>query len=156
MARLAVGCLVMRYVDKHAAQRPGPDLLNVLWEFDHKLGHPAYRWLGVPAPDAPRHVPKPRRQCSDREIELRELAQAIPNDADWVGWNRVGMAFFAASDGSDEGFIAFDTWSAKSPKYDPHAVNERWRNYRRSPPTRIGLGTLVHLAHQAGWKARAR
>jgi hypothetical protein len=153
MARLAIGCLTMRYVSEYAARRPGPDLLDILWEFDHELGRPAYRWLGKPTPDAPRWTPKPRPLLSDREVKLRELARAIPNNADWHEWNNIGMAFFAASDGSDEGFIAFDTFSVKSPRYDPHAVEERWRNYRRSPPSRIGLGTLVHLAHQAGWKS---
>jgi hypothetical protein len=145
----------MRYISEYAARRPGPDLLNILWEFDHELGRPAYHWLGQPTPDAPRWRPKHQDECSEREIALRELAKAIPNSADWHEWNRVGMAFYGASGGSDEGFIAFDTWSARSPKYDPHAVEERWHNYRRSPPSRIGIGTLIHLAHIAGWK-RAR
>jgi len=154
MARLAIGCLMMRYVSEHAARRPGPDLLNILWEFDPELGRPAYRWLGKPTPDAPRWSPKPRHEVTERDIALRELARVIPNNADWHEWNRVGMAFYAASGGSDEGFIAFDDWSAKSPsKYDCHAVEERWRNYQRSPPSRISLGALIHLAHQAGWKS---
>ena len=28
----------------------------------------------------------------------------------------------------------------------------RWRHYHRSPPSRIGLGTLIHLAREAGWR----
>jgi hypothetical protein len=153
MARLGIGCLTFRYISEYLARRPGPDLLAVLWEFDRELGRPAYRWLDKPTPDAPRWVPKPRQLLSEREVELSELARAIPNNADWHEWNRIGMAFYNASDGGDEGFIAFDTWSARSPKYHPHAVEERWRNYRRSPPTRIGIATLIHLAHQAGWKS---
>jgi hypothetical protein len=153
MARLVIGCLTMRYVSEHAARRPGPDLLNLLWEFDHELGRPAYRWLGKPTPDAPRWSPKPRHERAERDIALSELSRAIPNRADWHEWNRIGMAFYTAAGGSDEGFIAFDDWSAKSPKYNPHAVEERWENYRRSPPSRIGMGTLVHLAHQAGWRS---
>jgi hypothetical protein len=153
MARLAIGCLTMRYVSEYAARRPGPDLLDILWEFDHELGRPAFRWLGKPAPDAPRYSPKMRHELTERDIALRELARYIPNNADWHEWNRVSMAFYTASGGSDEGFVAFDDWSAKSPKYDRYAVEERWRNYRRSPPSRIGMGTLIHLAHQAGWKS---
>jgi len=153
MARLAIGCLTMRYVSECAARRPGPDLLNILWEFDHELGRRAYRWLGKPAPDAPRWSPKPRHERTERDIALSELARVIPNHADWHEWNRIGMAFYTASGGCDEGFIAFDDWSAKSAKYNPHAVEERWKNYRRSPPSRIGMGTLVHLAHQAGWRS---
>lgn len=153
MARLAIGCLTMRYVSKYAARHPGDELLSILWEFDRELGRPAYRWLNKPTPDAPRWVPKPRHERSERDVALSELARAIPNNADWHQWNTVGMAFYAASGGSDEGFIAFDDWSAKSPKYDPHAVEARWRNYRRSPPSRIGIGTLIHMARVAGWKS---
>jgi hypothetical protein len=151
-ARLAIGCLAMRYVSEYAARHPGDELLKILWEFDHELGRPAYRWLRRPDPDAPARSPKLRHERSERDIALDELARAIPNNCGWHEWNKLGMAFYAAAAGSDEGFIAFDDWSAKSPKYDPHAIRERWRNYRRSPPTRIGMGTLIHLARVAGWK----
>jgi hypothetical protein len=153
MARLAVGCLTMRYVSEYAARHPSDELLSILWEFDHELGRPAYRWLNKPTPDAPRWSPKPCHERTERDVALSELARAIPNNGDWFHWNNVGMAFFAASQGSDEGFIAFDDWSAKSPKYIPRAVEERWKNYRRSPPSRIGIGTLIHLARQAGWRS---
>jgi hypothetical protein len=151
MAWLAIGCVVMRHVSEYAARRPGPDLLELLWEADPQLGRAAFRWLGKPSPDEPRHNPKPRREMSNEELRLAELVAAIPNDFAWNDWNRVGMAIYAASGGSEEGFIAFDDLSARSPKYDPHAVRERWNNYRRSPPTRISLGTLIHLAREHGW-----
>jgi hypothetical protein len=120
-AGLAIGCLVRRYVSEIASERPGPDLPRLLWEFDHTLGRAAYRWLGQPAPDEPRHGFQPRslRELSRADIDLAELVRAIPNDCDWIEWNRVGMAIFAASGGSDHGGIVFDKWSAKSPKYNP-------------------------------------
>ena len=155
MAWLAIGCLVMRHVSEYAARRPGPDLVSLLWEADPALGRPAYRWLGQPAPDEPRRHPKPRAGMSNDELRLAEVVAAIPNNFDWNEWNRVGLAIYAASDGGEEGFIAFDDLSARSPKYDPHAVRERWGNYRRSPPRRIGIGTLVHLARENGWRRRA-
>jgi Primase C terminal 2 (PriCT-2)/Bifunctional DNA primase/polymerase, N-terminal len=155
MAYLAIACLVARHISCHAAERPGPDLQRLLWEWDQSLGRVAYRWLGKPAPDAPRRDP-PRRQLSRRNLDLAGVVNAIPNDCDWNGWNRVGMAVFSASGGSEEGFVIFDDWSAKSPKYQPHAVEERWRNYRRSPPTRIGMGSLVQLARQCGWTPRVQ
>src|SRR5262249_20700513 len=130
------------------------DLPRLLWESDHDLGRTAYRWLGQPTPDAPRRHPRPRGQLSRRDLDLADLVQAIPNDCDWSAWNRVGLAIFAASNGSEDGFNAFDDCSAKSAKYEPHAVEERWRNYHRSPPNRIGMGSLVHLAQQSGWSPR--
>jgi hypothetical protein len=35
------------------------------------------------------------------------------------------------------------------PSYDPAHAAERWDNYRTSPPTKIGAGTLFHMARQS-------
>jgi hypothetical protein len=126
----------------------------LLWEVDHDLGRAAYRWLGEPAPDEPRpgFASRPRREWSHSDADLAEIVAAIPNDCGWEDWNRVGLAIFAASGGSDHGGIVFDAWSAKSTKYNPYETSARWRHYYRSPPARIGLGTLVHLARASGWR----
>lgn len=83
---------------------------------------------------------------------------AIPNGNDpkahhWDCWNRIGMATWAATGGSEIGREAFATWSAKSSKNDPVATENRWQHYRTSPPTKAGFGTLVYLArkHSPGW-----
>jgi hypothetical protein len=148
---LAMACLVRHYISESASERPAPDFPRLLWEFDHELGRAAYRWLGQPDPDAPRRYPRHRDELSQRDLDLIELVRAIPNNCSWDEWNRIGMAVYAASDGSGDGWVAFDAFSAKSAKYNPRTVRERWLNYRRSPPLRIGMGTLVHLARQAGW-----
>jgi hypothetical protein len=124
----------------------------MLWDFDHEIGRAGYRWLGQPDPDAPRRHPRRRDELSQRDLDLTEIVRAIPNNCCWEEWNKLGMAIYAASDGSGDGFVIFDDFSAKSPKYDPHGVRKRWCNYRRSPPSGIGMGTLVHLARQAGWR----
>ena len=152
-AYLAIGCLIRRHVSEHASERPAPDLPHLLYEADPILGRAGYRWLGMPDPDAPQWVPKARRDYTRAEIDLADLVAAIPNDCDWHGWNRVGMAIFAASGGSDHGGIIFDAWSAKAPVYNPYTTGMRWQHYRRSPPSRLTVGTLVHLARQAGWQS---
>jgi len=149
---LAIGCLVMRYVSDAAARNPGPDLPDLLWETNHKLGRAAFGWLDVPAPDAPRKYPRPRREMSQAQLDLAELVHAIPNDADWETWNNMGLAIYAASAGSEHGAVVFDDWSAKSLKYNPYTTAERWRHYHRSPPSRTGIGKLVKLALEAGWR----
>jgi hypothetical protein len=129
---------------------------RLLWEFDHDLGRAAYRWLGLPDPDAPQRYPRAQRELSKRDLDLADIVAAIPNNFDWNEWNKVGLAIYAASGGSGDGFVVFDDLSSRSAKYQPHAVRERWNNYRRSPPSRISLGTLVHLARQAGWRPDRR
>jgi hypothetical protein len=88
---------------------------------------------------------------SRAELDLAELVHAIPNDLDWHGWNSLGLAIFAV-DSSEHGLTVFDDFSARSAKYGPHVIAERWRNYRRSPPNRTGIGKLIALALAAGWR----
>jgi hypothetical protein len=154
-AYLAMACLLVRYVSEQAARRPGPGVPRLLWEANPMLGRAAYRWIGEPDPDQPRWQPKARRDYTRAEIDLAELVAAIPNDCDWHGWDRIGMAIFAASGGSDQGGIVFDDFSARSPQYNPYTTAQRWHHYRRSPPSRIGIGTLVHLAKRARWRRSA-
>jgi hypothetical protein len=151
-AWLGIGCLVMRYVGETAARNPRPDLPSLLWEADHALGRRASDWLGLLHPDAPRRYPRPHRKLSPDDLDFEAMIAAIPNDFDWAGWNSIGMAIYAASGGSEDGFIAFDHFSARSPNYQPHAVVERWRNYGRSPPNRTGIGKVIGLALAAGWR----
>ena len=44
---------------------------------------------------------------------------------------------------------AFDGWSQKSDKYDAVETRKRWNHYFRSPPDRIGVGTLDFEASKA-------
>jgi putative DNA primase/helicase len=97
--------------------------------------------------------------------DIAAAAEAMPNPlpgwneaATWNEWNTIGMAFWRASGGSQEGFAAFDVWSRKSPKYDPGETLFRWNHFHRSPPDNIGFGTLVHHARAAvsGWTPPSR
>jgi hypothetical protein len=80
---------------------------------------------------------------------IAEALAVIPNNADWDGWNLVGMATWRATLGSQEGFAAFDAWSRKSPKYDADTTAAKWAEYFKYPPLRVGAGTIFHLANQA-------
>lgn len=82
--------------------------------------------------------------------DIEAALEAIPNDnRSWDSWNRIGMAVWRASGGSDAGMDAFDYWSQLSSKYDPEAAGERWRAYSGSPPDSIGFGSLYYEARQA-------
>jgi hypothetical protein len=51
--------------------------------------------------------------------DLAALGEIIANpDREWADWNRLGMAFFAASKGSEAGLAAFERVSQRSAKYD--------------------------------------
>ena len=82
---------------KHS-DKAGPRFPKLLWDFDPELGRTVFRWLGRPAPDE--RPPRARPQWSHRELDLKEVLDAIPNDLDWHGWNRIGLAIWNATQGS--------------------------------------------------------
>jgi predicted P-loop ATPase len=101
---------------------------------------------------------EPHTANAEPQADLKLVAAClavIPNgDIDWNEWNRVGMAAWYATGGGTVGFAAFDAWSQKSKKYNRAETAARWRHYAESPPSRIGFGTLHHLADKAspGWR----
>ncbi len=83
---------------------------------------------------------------------VSEATASISNpDLDWDAWNKVGMAIYGASGGADWGKETFEAWSGKSEKDEPHETKDRWAHYHRSPPTRLGAGTLFKMALDEGW-----
>lgn len=78
---------------------------------------------------------------------------AIPNNgaADWEHWNKIGLATWGATDGSELGRCAWHEWSARHPNYDEAATEARWQHYRGHPPG-AGAGTLYAIAREHGWK----
>jgi putative DNA primase/helicase len=80
---------------------------------------------------------------------IEEALKLIPNDdRDWKSWSDIGMAIFRATGGGDAGKELFEHWSARSKKYEEATTKARWEHWKRSPPTKIGAGTLFYLARQ--------
>jgi bifunctional DNA primase/polymerase-like protein/primase-like protein len=125
-----------------------------------KANGSAYVWSNdLEIADAPQWlldlvVEHPReKKRSDRTSDAKLLEAAIaviPNDdLDWDNWNRIGMAIWAATQGSDSGRELFHLFSRKSAKYDAKTVDQKWEQITGSPPDQIGTGTLFFLAGQA-------
>ena len=113
--------------------------------------------IGAKAPTD--HGADPDRQPSTmgQRGELLEVlagVHVIPNEgpADWEGWNRVGMAIWAATAGCEAGRDAWHAWSKRHPDYDAAATDARWLHYPAHPPTTIGAGTLFTMARDHGWR----
>jgi hypothetical protein len=77
------------------------------------------------------------------------VAVLVNDDLDWETWNNHGMAIYAATGGSGEGFVLFDKFFKKSPKYDKARTFDKWRSFHSSPPTKIGFGSLNFWANEA-------
>jgi bifunctional DNA primase/polymerase-like protein/primase-like protein len=135
-----------------------------------KPGKGAYRWINdLPVATAPdwllelvrKDQSEPRNFDREPEADIAQLTLAmamIPNaDLSWEEWNRVGMALFAATGGSVEGFGLFDAWSQRSSKYDAAVTQDKWeKKFGSCPPRKIGAGTIFHKAEMAvpGWEVR--
>lgn len=87
------------------------------------------------------------------ELALVEAALAvIPGTGDdRAGWIRIGLATHAATEGSEEGFTAFNRFSAKSEFYDAVETRTVWESFE---PREIGAGTLFYAASlvDPGWR----
>jgi Bifunctional DNA primase/polymerase, N-terminal/Primase C terminal 2 (PriCT-2) len=131
-----------------------------------------YRWVNdLPIADAPdwliklvekserpQRVPNAAPNAKYELIEddkLREVMTCVPNDedTDWDSWNRVGLALYAATNGSSFGLELFDEWSARSGKYDAANTEDKWSKFETSPPNNISVRTLFFLANAAQFKA---
>jgi len=88
--------------------------------------------------------------------DVEAALAVIPNDdaPNWEFWVKIGMATWAATCGSGNGYEAFSAWSAKNEIHDEEACRERWEHWGKSPPGRIGAGSLFHLARatQPAWR----
>ena len=110
--------------------------------------------LGAKPPARAKEGPAARLSAHGAQAPIEDVVAAldlIPNDgpADWNGWTAVGLAVWAATDGSTDGFEAFSDWSAKNMSYDPTETLARWEGMTASPPSSIGYGRLDYLARQA-------
>ena len=107
---------------------------------------------------------KPDQALVADSIDMVAAAVAvIPNDFPddprspaWLPWKRFGMAVWAATAGSDEGYEIFDGFSRRWEfgAYDAHLTQRCWAEITVTPPNNIGAGTIFYMADQAspGWR----
>ena len=136
------------YVTVTFDRLPGtPDQLSPIGEAANRLAARASANL---KPAAPLNPDTPPVQAPVDVI--REALALIPNtENNWAFWKEtVGMAIFAATDGSEEGFEAWDEWSRRSPAYNESiSCEEEWERMRVSPPTRnSGYSSLHRTARE--------
>jgi hypothetical protein len=104
------------------------------------------------AADFPAAQAEPRKANAVLTADDGRVARAlafIPNpDVDWKEWCDLGLAIYGATGGSGIGFALFDAWSQRSAKYDQSNTLKTWHGFERSPPNRIGAGTIFYLANK--------
>jgi Bifunctional DNA primase/polymerase, N-terminal/AAA domain/Primase C terminal 2 (PriCT-2) len=129
-----------------------PGVGKYRWLNDLPIANPSDGWIAlVKEIDT-------RQSSGDPEADVDLVKAAVAEiencDLDWDDWNRIGMAIYAATGGSEEGREIFHALSAKSKKNNVGKTDAKWEAYHGSPPTDIGFGTLSFLADEAcpGWR----
>lgn len=79
--------------------------------------------------------------------EIEELLTYIPADLSYSDWLAVLMALHDRFNGSEEGLVLADRWSATGQKYRKGEVAAKWRSFKRSG---VGWATVPALARQHG------
>jgi putative DNA primase/helicase len=79
--------------------------------------------------------------------DIWSMLGAIPayQRGDWI---KVGMVLKTHL--GDTGFSLFDDWSQAADNYNASEARSVWRSFRGSG---VGIGTLVHMAKQNGWRS---
>lgn len=72
--------------------------------------------------------------------QLRARLQMVPGAEDYETWLQIGFALWHQFEGSDEGLILWDEWSATAMNYDADAIKAKWPTFEiegkgRSPIT---------------------
>lgn len=96
-------------------------------------------------------VERNSNELTDARGLIPEAAKSLPTELsdDYHQWVRVGLALKSAlPNDPDLAFELFDEFSAKSDKYDAAQTQSKWDTFN---PTKIGAGTLYHLAQVNGW-----
>ena len=89
------------------------------------------------------------------DVTLQDLRDMLAcysnNDLHYDDWVAVGMALHHSTQGGADGFALWEEWSATSGKHNSAKMDKRWQSFGKSPNP-ITLGTLIHLAEDAGYE----
>ena len=86
----------------------------------------------------------------ERDIQLAiEATWALPEEVidDYDIWITVGQALHSLDESLCE---VWDDWSKQGEKYRPGECHKRWRSFSKGGGR--GLGSLIHIAKENGWK----
>lgn len=115
----------------------------------------------VPVPTKPNtsgcfalRVTVPRSMISQSSVVIPLLIAAtdrINPDCGYNDWFAVGAAIYNETDGGEEGFDVFDTWSAKGEKYKGVSeTRKKWQSIKPDHPNPAWIGSLKKLVEANG------
>jgi hypothetical protein len=93
------------------------------------------------------HISGDKQPATDLELWLVSKAlEVIPTSIEFEDRNHIGMTVWRATDAHEEGFKVWSEWLQRSGKYIERKARIRWLHYSKSPPNKLGIGTLIYYA----------
>lgn len=89
---------------------------------------------------------QPIRDLSDRDIEDYLLTLPAGFCDEYHEWLEVGAALHHQFEGKSAGLDMWHWFSKRSKKYDPKALNDKWRSFGRNPSP-VTLKSLIKVSH---------
>jgi len=84
---------------------------------------------------------------------MAELVSSLDPDVGRDDWIKVGMAIHHETDGSDDGFLLWDSWSATGYKYpSEEALRGQWDSFERRKglgQKQVTMATVIRMAQEA-------
>lgn len=102
-----------------------------------KIDKPIHKSLSSYTPD----------ESGNETIDDVAYALSFITDDSYHAWVEIGMALKQHL--GEAGFNLWDTWSARSPKYQNAAMRRKWNSFNRQD---ITIRTLYHRAKMEGWR----
>jgi len=82
---------------------------------------------------------------------LAALIKPLDPDMGYDNWLRVGMALHHATDGSEEGLVIFDDWSAGGIKYPGFTdIEYKWRTFKNCCECPVTIATVIWMLREQG------
>lgn len=81
------------------------------------------------------------------DAEVQRMLAFLDPDMEYGDWLKVGMALHA--DGHS--LNVWDKWSRGGTKYEEGVCNDKWLSFSADNAASVTMGTLVHMAREAGW-----
>ena len=90
--------------------------------------------------------PPIERQSSFSNADIQDMLSFLNPDMPYDDWVKVGMALHAGGYGAG----LWEAWSMLGSKHTTGECQSKWHNFNGAAG--VSLGTLVHMAENAGWK----
>lgn len=108
--------------------------------------------VSSPVPHVQKPEPVERGQPQGLDARLTAAVSGVAPNLPYDQWLRVGQAIHHETEGSNDGLLLWDQWSAPGTDYPGfEELEAKWDTFGRSSANPVTAGTIYKMATEAGW-----